>query len=65
MHIVYYWNLWSHDLGTNFKLGSSIFRALKPTTNSDCYRYFYSGYGTGFDVCQLFSLLAGGDFIKM
>ena len=46
---VYELDIWSHDLRTEFILKDYLFGAFKLTKNVDLDKYFYSGYGIGFD----------------
>ena len=50
IYIVYEKNLCPFNIGRNFELGNSLFRAFKLIKNADLYKYKYSGYGTGFDA---------------
>ena len=44
----------SRDLNTDFRLGISVFGAVKLTKNADLDKYGYSGYGIGFDARSQF-----------
>ena len=55
--IVYELNTWSKNLNVDFTLQDCLFGAVKLTTNADADKYFYSGYGVGFDSCLLFLLI--------
>ena len=48
LFIVYESDIWSRDLKTDFKLGSSLFGTV--------IKYGYSDYGIEFDARSLFSL---------
>ena len=50
---------WSRGSNTGFILGDCLFGAVKLTKNADTDKYGYSGYGTGFDACSVFSLPNG------
>ena len=52
------------QLFKDFAFGSSLFEAVKLTTNADPNKYKYSGYGIGFDASGSFSLSDGRYFGK-
>ena len=54
---VYELDGWSQDLNTFFILKDCLFRGVKLTENTDPDKYFYSGYGIGFDSRSVFSIL--------
>ena len=54
---VYELDGWSQDLNTFFTLKDCLFRGVKLTENTDPDKYFYSGYGVGFDSRSVFSIL--------
>ena len=64
MFTVYEINLQPVTVFQDFPLGSSLFGAVKLTTNTDPDRYKYSGYGIGFDAGGSFSLSDGSGFDK-
>ena len=51
-YTVYEMNLWPLTLGIIFSFLNSLFGAVKLTKHADPDKYFYSGYGTGFDTCS-------------
>ena len=55
LFMVYELDRWSQDLKAVFTLKDCIFGAIKLTKNADPDKYFYLGYGTGFDPRSLFS----------
>ena len=46
----------SLDLNPNFSLKDYLFGAVKLTWNTDFDKYFYSGYGIGFNSGSPFSI---------
>ena len=64
LYIVYELNLWSHDLGTNPTLVSSLIEAFTLAKNADIDECGYSGYGIRFDVSSVFPLSNGNGFGK-
>ena len=46
----------SRDVNTDFRLGNSVFGAVKLTKNADLDKYGYSGYSIGSDACSQFPL---------
>ena len=52
---------WSRDLNTDFTSKDWLFGAVNLTKNANPDKYFYSGYGTGFDSCSHF-LISNLDF---
>ena len=42
----------SRDLNVDFTLGNCLFVAVKLTKNADPDKYWYNGYGIGFDACS-------------
>ena len=54
LFMVYELDRWSQDLKAAFTLKDCIFGAIKLTKNADPDKYFYLGYGTGFDPRSLF-----------
>ena len=65
MYYVYKINLWPfNNVGKDFVLGNSLFRAVKLIRNPDPSKYKYSDYGIGFDASGRFSLSNGSGFRK-
>ena len=65
MYIFYEINLWPfNNVGRDFVLGNSLFRAVKLIRNPDPSKYKYSDYGIGFDASGSFSLSNGCGFRK-
>ena len=62
LFIVYEINLCSNDLGADFILGNSLFKAVNFTKNSDRGKYSYSGYGVAFNERSAYSLSGGDGF---
>ena len=58
---MYELNLWSHDLGTNPTLVSSLIEAFTLAKNADIDE---CGYGIRFDVSSVFPLSNGNGFGK-
>ena len=52
--MVYELDTWSQDLYTDFTFKNYLFESVKLTKIGDPSRYYYSGYGIGFDSCSLF-----------
>ena len=57
--IVYELDTWSRDLKTDFTLKDCLFEGVKLARNTDPDKYVYTGYGVGFDLRSVFSLLDG------
>ena len=57
-------NLWSFTVNQGFRLGYTLFEAVKLTKNADSDKYIYSSYGIGFDASESFSLPDGNGFGK-
>ena len=57
-------NLWSFTVNQGFRLGYTLFEAVKLTKNADSDKYIYSSYGIGFDASESFSLPDGSGFGK-
>ena len=55
-YFVYKLDTLSRDLNTDFRLGNSVFGAVKLTKNADLDKYGYSGYSIGFDARSQFPL---------
>ena len=47
------------NLSTDFTLGNCLFGSVKLTKNAGLDKYYYSGYGIGFDLRAEFSLPNG------
>ena len=47
--IVYELDIRSHELHTDFRLKYCLFGVVKLTNNAGHDKYFYTGYGIGFD----------------
>ena len=56
LFIVFELNRWSKDLNGEFTVKERLFGNVEITKNADPDKYFYSGYGTGFDSQSLFSI---------
>ena len=48
--------VWSQELNAKFTLKDCLFGNVKITKNADPNKYFYSGYGIGFNSRSLFSI---------
>ena len=64
MYSLYEINLWLNDLVGKLALLNPLFGALNFTKYANPNKYFYSGYGIGFDVCGTFSLVDGSESRK-
>ena len=64
IYIIYEIKLWQFNVGKDFELKDSLFGAVKLTKNADPDKYKDSGYGTGFDAPEKFSLSDGNGFCK-
>ena len=64
IYIVYSVNLWSFKQSVGFTLGNFWFGAVELTKNADFDKYKYSGYCTGFNAHESFSLSDGSEFGK-
>ena len=56
LFIVYELNIWTQDLNAEFTLKDCLLGAVKLTKNANPNKYSYSGNGTGFDSCSIFSI---------
>ena len=54
LYIVYELNVWSQDLNAELTLRDCMFGNVQITINADPDKYYYSGYGIGFDCYSLF-----------
>ena len=63
-YIVYKIKLWPLNLYAWFTLLNTLFGAVKLSKNAYSDKYYYSGYGTGFDTCGTFSLTDNSEFGK-
>ena len=63
-YIVYKIKLWPLNLYAWFTLLNTLFGAVKLGKNAYSDKYYYSGYGTGFDTCGTFSLTDNSEFGK-
>ena len=56
LFILYESDRWPQDLKAKFSLKDCLFEAVKATKNDNPNKYFYSGYGFGFDSYSLISM---------
>ena len=64
LYIVYELKLWLYPQTNDFSVTNSLLGAVQLTKDADSDKYSYFGYGSGFDVCQSFSLSDSGGFGK-
>ena len=64
LYIVCEINLWPLNLDRKLTLFNFLFGLIRLTENADPDKYFYSGYGIGFDTRATFSLSDRNGFNK-
>ena len=57
--IVYELDSWPRNFDTDFTVGGCLFGGVKVTKNADPDKYWYSGYGVGFNTRGEYSLPDG------